>query len=335
MLDFLLDIARFVLQSAVVIAGILIVIAFIASLMSKNKEASEIKVTHLNKRFKKYKRGLEKILLSKKEVKKLLKQQKNEKDPDPTKPNAYVLRFDGDIKASATEQLREEITAVLMVAKPNDQVVVSLESPGGMVHGYGLAASQLNRIKEKNIPLIICVDKVAASGGYMMACVANKIIAAPFAIIGSIGVIASVPNFYKVLKKNDVDYLEITAGEYKRTLTPLGEITDQKMGKFKAQIEEVHELFKSHIHQQRPQVDIEKVSTGEYWYGSQAKDLLLIDEIGTSDDFLLNLSDSHNVLEVSHQGKKSLKEKLAEGLGSSLEHLFHRAMNILWSQKYQ
>jgi serine protease SohB len=335
MLDFILDIARFALQAAVIVASALIIIAFLASLISKNKDSLEVKITNLNKRFSKLRRALQKNLLSKKEYKKLLKSEKNIKDIDPTKPTAFVLNFEGDIKASATEQLRQEITSVLMVATQKDQIVVCIESPGGMVHGYGLAASQLNRIKEKGIPLTACVDKVAASGGYMMASVANKIIAAPFAIIGSIGVVASVPNFNKILKKNDVDYLEITAGEHKRTLTPLGEITEQGMKKFKEQIEEVHVLFKNHISSQRPSVDITKVSTGEYWYGSQAKGLNLIDELGTSDDYLYSLSETHNVLKVTFEGKKSLKEKLAESMSLSLEKLFSKAMSLIWSKRYE
>lgn len=335
MIQFLLDIARFALQATVILACALVAIAFIASLVSKNKSSSEVKITNLNKRLKKLRHTLQKSLLNKKEYKKLLKSEKNLKDVQPEKSNAFVIKFDGDIKASATDQLREEITTILMVAKKTDQVVICLESPGGMVHGYGLAASQLNRIKEKEIHLVACVDKVAASGGYMMASVAHKIIAAPFAIIGSIGVVASLPNFNKILKKNDVDYLEITAGEHKRTLTTMGEITDQGMKKFKEQLEDIHTLFKNHITSQRPSVDITKVSTGEYWYGTQAKDLNLIDDLGTSDDYLIEVSKTHNVFQVSFEGKKSLKEKLAESLSLSLESLSLRLWNKLWSKNYE
>ena len=108
------------------------------------------------------------------------------------KPRVYVLDFKGSMDAHEVASLREEVTAVLAVATPQDQVVVRLESPGGVVHGYGLAASQLQRLREKQIPLTVAVDKVAASGGYMMACVADKIVAAPFSIIGSIGVVARI-----------------------------------------------------------------------------------------------------------------------------------------------
>jgi serine protease SohB len=204
------------------------------------------------------------------------------------KKRIYVINFNGDMRASATENLRQEITAILSIAdKDKDEVVVNLESPGGMVHGYGLAASQLARIRQHNLPLTICVDKVAASGGYMMACLANTIIAAPFAIIGSIGVVAQLPNFHRLLDKWDIDYEVLTAGEYKRTLTVFGENTDAGRQKFIADLEDTHTLFKEFVSDYRPSLDIEKVATGEHWYGKQALGLGLVDKLMTSDEYLL------------------------------------------------
>ncbi len=335
MLEFVLNIAEFALQSLVIVVALLIIIAFIASLVSKGKQDSELKVKNFNKKLKDHRLALEKHTLDKKAFKKKLKEKKADKKMSGSKKSLFVLDFNGDIKASAVEHLRSEISAVLSVAGPNDEVMVKVESPGGMVHGYGLAASQLQRIKDKSIPLTICVDKVAASGGYMMASIADKIISAPFAIIGSIGVVASVPNVHKVLKKNDVDYLEITAGEFKRTLTPLGEITDQKMNKFKEQIEQVHELFKKHVITQRPQLDLSKVATGEYWYGEQAKELLLVDEIGTSDEFMMKQAEDFEILEVTFSGKKSLKEKLSENMSYQLEALSTKAASLIWKSQYR
>ena len=148
--------------------------------------------------------------------------------------------------AHEVESLREEITAIISIANPSkDKVLIRLESGGGVVHGYGLAASQLQRIKSAGIPLSVAIDKVAASGGYMMACVADEILAAPFAIVGSIGVIAQIPNFNKILKKNDVEFEQITAGEFKRTLTLFGENTDKAREKFREEIEQTHDLFKT------------------------------------------------------------------------------------------
>ncbi len=331
MLEFLSNIAQFTLQSAVIVAAILIIIAFIASLVSKEKTNTEIKVKSLNKKLNSHRQAVLQKKLDKKSFKNFLKKEKNKNkatENEFTQPILYVLHFDGDIKASATEQLRQEISSVLMCAETKDEILLILESPGGMVHGYGLAASQLQRIKDKKIPLTICVDKVAASGGYMMAALADKIICAPYAIIGSIGVVASVPNFNKLLKKNNIDYLEITAGEYKRTITPLGEITDVGLTKFKEQIEGIHDLFKNHVKKLRPQLDLSKVATGEYWYGLQAKDLELVDEIGTSDDYLLNRFETHKIFEVSFSAKKTLKDKINESLASTIETLLFKFYSL-------
>ena len=226
------------------------------------------------------------------------------------KKRVFVLDFDGDIRASAVSRLRREVTAVLSMARTRDEIVVRLESRGGMVHAYGLAASQLERVKQHGVELTVCVDKVAASGGYMMACVANRIMAAPFAILGSIGVIAQLPNFHRLLKKNDIDFEMITAGEYKRTLTLLGENTDKGRQKFTEEIEDTHLLFKEFVTRNRPALDIARVATGESWFGQRALDLALVDELITSDAYLVSACDSADVFEVRYVEKKPLPERL-------------------------
>jgi serine protease SohB len=250
------------------------------------------------------------------------------------KKRIFVLDFDGDIRAQAVDTMREEISAILTVATENDEVVLKLESGGGVVHGYGLAASQLSRIKDKSIPLTICVDKVAASGGYMMACIATKILAAPFAMVGSIGVVAQVPNFHKILKKNDVDYDLFTAGEYKRTVTMFGENTDKAREKFSLELEETHELFKDFVVKNRPSVDIPKVATGEVWFGQQAVDLNLVDQLGTSDQYLMEAVEDAQVYSVTLKAKKTLQEKLGIGVENALVKTFDRAFKELRDNKY-
>ena len=254
-----------------------------------------------------HKEGLKKYLKDEKEkLKGIVKELKG----GAQKKRVYVVNFHGDIRASAVASLREEITAILTVATENDEVFLRLESGGGVVHGYGLGASQLMRVREKNIPLTVSVDKVAASGGYMMACVGNHIMAAPFAIIGSIGVIAQVPNFNKVLKKHDIEYDQFTAGEFKRTVTMFGENTDEAKAKFREEIEDIHALFKDFIVQHRPDVDIVKVSTGESWPGTRAMEKNLVDELKTSDDYLLESSKDADIYEVKYVSKKSLSERI-------------------------
>lgn len=224
----------------------------------------------------------------------------------------FVLDFNGDIRASEVDLLREEISAVLSFATAEDEIVLRLDSSGGMVHSYGLAASQLERIKAAKINLTICVDEVAASGGYMMACLADNLVAAPFAILGSIGVVAQVPNFNRVLKKYGVDYETFTAGEYKRTVTMFGENTDKGKEKFVEEIQDTHQLFKEFVSQARPCVDIDKVSTGEVWFGRRAIEHKLVDELNTSDDLLMKKCQSAEVYQVRYELKKTFGEKLSE-----------------------
>lgn len=253
--------------------------------------------------------------------------------PDDGRKRVYVLDFDGDIKASEVDSLREAITAVLTLARPIDEVVVRLESPGGMVHSYGLAASQLGRIKARNIPLTVCVDKVAASGGYLMACLADKIVAAPFAIIGSIGVVAQVPNVHRLLKKHDIDVEVLTAGQYKRTLTILGENTEQGRAKFLDDLHETHVLFKEFVSTNRPVVDIEEVSKGEIWYGQRAIDKKLIDEILTSDDYLQASAANADIYQVSYEEPKNLAEKFGIAASVAIDRSWTRLMSLMHQPK--
>ena len=225
----------------------------------------------------------------------------------------YVLTFIGSIMASEVEQLREQISFLIQVAKPSDEIVIRITSPGGAVPQYGLASSQIERLKIAGLRCVVCVDTVAASGGYMMASVADKIIAAPFAIIGSIGVVAGIPNFYRVLQKNEIDYHLFTAGKYKRTVTPFSEVTDEGKQKLQDDITAIHEAFKRHIKDGRPGVDIEEISTGEYWLATQAKEKGLVDEIMTSDDYLCRKLDDYEIIEIKTEIEQNRLEKLIEG----------------------
>lgn len=232
-------------------------------------------------------------------------------DQEAQKRRMFIIDFDGDIRASAVDSMREEISAILTHATEKDEVLVRLESGGGMVHSYGLAASQLQRIKDKGIPLTISVDKIAASGGYMMACVANRIIAAPFSIIGSIGVLAQIPNLHRLLKKHDIDYEQLHAGEYKRTLTMFGENTDKARVKMQEELEETHTLFKDFVKSQRPSLDIDHVSTGEHWLGTRALELGLVDELKTSDDYLMSARENTELINLSFNEKTNMMDKLS------------------------
>ncbi len=340
-LEFLADFGLFFAKAITLVIAVLILVAGVIALSSKQKKgpSGHIDVKNLTDEFKELVKDVKSVILDKEALKKETKaeKQKEKEEKQAKKAQAkseqqttgeaerqkrvYVLDFDGDIKASAVDSLREEITAVLSMAEPIDEVVIRLESAGGMVHSYGLAASQLARIKERGIPLTIAVDKVAASGGYMMACIADKIIAAPFAILGSIGVVAQVPNFHRLLKKNDIDVEVLTAGEYKRTLTMFGENTQKGRQKFLEDLEDTHVLFKEFVTEHRSVINMEEIGTGEVWFGRRAKDKQLIDEIKTSDEYILEQVHQSDVFHVSYELKKTLPEKLGLAANVAIDRL--------------
>ncbi len=276
------------------------------------KLPAEIRVSHLNTRINEQRKKIAQTTASKFELLQLSQQfSKEARARKKNNQKIYVLDFKGDMAASAVENLREEITLILSTAKAGrDRVLLRLESPGGMVHGYGLAAAQLVRLRDAGFHLTICVDKVAASGGYMMACIGNEIVSAPFAVLGSIGVVAQVPNFNRLLKEHNVDFELYTAGQYKRTVTMFGENTEEGKAKFEEELQQTHVLFKHFVEKYRPQLNVEKVATGEHWYGQDSLDLNLVDKLQTSDEYLLNLLNLHDVYLIQTRRKPTLGEKL-------------------------
>ena len=319
----------------VVVAFAAIVLIVLNAAMRKRHSGGQLRLTHLDDDYREMKEDLQLAKMKPQAQKVWLKQHKKEEKQkaktekrnakagvsEATKPTLYVLEFKGSMDAGEVSSLREEISAVLAVAAPGDEVLLRLESPGGVVHGYGLAASQLQRLRDAGLQLTAVVDKVAASGGYMMACVADRIVAAPFSIIGSIGVVAQIPNFNRLLKRNDIDVELHTAGQYKRTLTLFGENTDEGREKFQEDLNETHLLFKEFVQQMRPTLDLEKVATGEHWYGRQALDLGLIDEIGTSDALIIKQMDRFNVLGVHYARKKKMMDRFTNSASLAAERL--------------
>lgn len=348
-MDFFAEYGVFLAKTLTLVLAIVFVVGVLVSLGQRQKRHVKqgfIDIQNLNDRYREMADIMSAAVLSEAEYKAQCKREKKEEkqerkrekqrlgkekeDAVSGKPRVYVIDFVGDLRASKTDALAHQVTAVLMQARPEDEVVVRLESPGGMVHGYGLAASQLQRIRDRNIPLTVCVDKVAASGGYMMACLGNRILAAPFAVIGSIGVVAQVPNLHRVLQKYDVDYDLFTAGEYKRTVTVFGENTEKAKQKFQQELEETHVLFKDFVSRFRPVLDISAVATGETWYGQQALSLHLVDAIQTSDDYLYGLhkkeADLYHVNWMEHH---SLAERLGLVTESALVRVFSRLLGAL------
>ncbi|HSW71259.1 MAG TPA: protease SohB [Gammaproteobacteria bacterium] len=334
MTEFLMDYGLFAAKSLTILVCIIVAVGIIAFLlMSRQTSEESIEINKLNDKYEAMQDALEQEVLPKELIKQRKKQKKRKEKQEakaekerykhlsatetpiePERSRVFVVRFDGDMHASEADSLRECITAILSIALPTDEIVVILDSPGGLVHHYGLAASQLDRIKRHQVPLTVAVDLIAASGGYLMACVANKILSAPFAVLGSIGVFAQIPNFNRLLTKHDIDVEQHTAGEYKATLTMLGKNTDKARKKFKLELEDTHTLFKAFVKEHRPVVDVEALSTGEHWYGTQALTHHLVDEITTSDDYLLAQSKTRDIYEVEYVIQQSFSTKLSQFL---------------------
>ncbi|MEE4715362.1 protease SohB [Pseudomonas alliivorans] len=342
-MDFVVDYASFLAKTVTLVVAIVVVLVAIASMRGKGrrKTAGQLQVTRLNDFYKGLRERLEQSLLGKERLKalrkeqaKALKKEKKDKQQAEYKARVYVLDFDGDIKASATESMRHEITALLTLATEKDEVVLRLESGGGMVHSYGLASSQLARIRQAGIPLTICIDKVAASGGYMMACIGNRIISAPFAILGSIGVVAQLPNVNRLLKKHDIDFEVLTAGEYKRTLTVFGENTEKGREKFQQDLDITHDLFKNFVASYRPQLSIDEVATGEVWLGMAALDKQLVDELKTSDEYLAERARDADVFHLHYVQRKSLQERMGMAAAASADGLIAKWWGRLTQQRF-
>lgn len=345
-MDFFLEYGIFLAKTLTILAGLgFLLVAFVTAgqRFKKLEKQGHIEVKNLNDKYREMSDAMQANILSeaayneickaeKKEHKAKLKAEKSAKrhknNEKQEKPRVFVIDFVGDIRASACDALAEQVTAILTQATPDDEVVVRLESSGGMVHSYGLASSQLQRIRDKGIPLTVCVDKVAASGGYMMACIANKLLAAPFAVIGSIGVVAQIPNINRLLKKHDIDFEMLTAGEYKRTLTVLGENTEKGRQKFQQEIQETHDLFKDFVAENRSGLDMGIVATGEVWFGKKALEKGLIDAVQTSDDYLFQRHQDADLYKIDWVEKHGL----AERFGLAAESAMERALVRLYSE---
>ena len=351
-MDYLYEYLLFLFQAATIAAAALIVFSGFLALGARRRHGGpegHLEVTKLNDSLEDLKRCIDQAVLPKDEFKKAQKaaakaekrqkqkkqqkqqkQEKQEKEASAPAGRVFALAFEGDLQATRVARLRHEINAILAQAREGDEVLVRIESPGGLVHGYGLVASQLLRIRERGLALVAAVDKVAASGGYLAAAVANRVIAAPFAVVGSIGVVAQIPNVHRLLKKKDVDVEVLTAGRYKRTMTVFGENTEEGRRKFLEEIEDLHALFQEFVADHRPGLDLEKVATGESWYGRRAIEFNLVDEIMTSDEYLMKRCQEAEVYEIRWVTPKKPLDKVLEQVEGRLSRLAERLFGRGW-----
>ena len=346
MAEWLAEMGTFLLQTTLIMSAAGLMLLIVLRSKESNEQGLKLHVESLNDQRRARHRRLRVTTTAQGARKKLLKAFRQEekarqkaakqgKSDDQTRQKVWVLDFHGDIKASQAEQFAQEVSAVIEIASADDEVIVRLESAGGLVHAYGLAASQLLRFRQKEIPLTVCVDKVAASGGYMMACTANHIKAAPFAVIGSIGVVAQVPNIHRLLKRNDIDVELLTAGKYKRTLTVLGENTQEGREKFIDDLENTHRLFKNYVSQHRPEMDIDKLATGEIWYGSEALAQKLVDSVGTSEAYLVERIAEAQVYRVRLEPPKTISRKVGLAISAGVEHAIVKALGVIDAAGWQ
>jgi len=308
----------------------------IGSSKGKTQAKGKLAITNLSDKFEDMGNAVRSSNMNPKELKKFYKDinKSKKKKTDENEPSIFVLNFNGDIQASEVEKLKYEINAILLSESECKEVVVKVESGGGSAYAYGLCAAELKRLVDNDISLTVCIDKVAASGGYLMSCVATKIIAAPWAIVGSIGVIAQLPNFHRLLKKNLIDFELHTAGEFKRTLTTLGENTEDGREKFKADLEDLHVIFKDFVKEQRPEVDTAVVATGEVWQGEEAVRVGLVDSLETSDNYLVNLSKDATLFEIEYIEKKNLSERFAFSMQLILEKSVVKFYDLINRDRY-
>lgn len=325
MIEFFAEYGLFLLKALTIVGAIVVIVGTIAAAGRRSTMHDGLEIEQLNKKYQAMANVLKRAILDKADWKAQSKEDKKKIKIDSKstdkRARSFIINFKGDLKATAVASLREEVSAILEVATPEDQVIVCLENHGGTVHEHGLAASQFVRIRDQDIPLFVSVDKVAASGGYLMACVANKIIAAPFAILGSIGVIAQLPNFNRIMDEHGIDFEMITAGQYKRNVTIFGKNTDEDRAKLKDELEDVHTLFKDVVGRYRENLDLEKVATGEHWYGTRALELGLVDELKTSDELLAELAKDRDLYRVSYKIRQPLPKRILANVDSLIEKI--------------
>lgn len=331
----------FLAEAATLAVAAIVVIAVATKGRGGSQERTRLKIEELNGRYRARQRRLRLATLDKKRRKaaqKAFKRDDKHSDRhqgDKQRATVWVIDFHGDIKASGTSRLAEEVSLLIEASEPGDEVVVRLESGGGLVHAYGLAAAQLDRLRQAEISTTVCVDKVAASGGYMMACCADRVQAAPFAVLGSIGVVAQLPNLHRLLKRHDIDVELLTAGRYKRTLTVFGENTEEGREKFVDELENTHALFKRFVGERRPALDIDAIATGETWYGSEAVEKGLVDAVGTSEAYLLERMASARVVSVALEKRRGMAERFGLAASGGIERGLQRVYETLEASGWQ
>lgn len=231
-----------------------------------------------------------------------------------------VLRFEGDTMATGRQDFARMVDEVLHNKERIQRVIVVVNSPGGGVSVYGQMFAGMERMRNAGVDVTACVDTYAASGGYLMSVPAQRIIAAPFAMVGSIGVVSEFMNFNKLLRRLGVEPMTITAGELKRTVTPLSEVTEENKAAYKAQLEAIHRQFIAVVKKYR-EVDADRVCTGNHWTAAESVELKLnlVDGLATSQEYLFEANQTEDLVTISKL--QNPYEKSVLGLARRFIHL--------------
>lgn len=296
-------------------------------------EPKKIKLIQLNQQQEKHDKALIKVIGKSPGILSSIKNVIG-KSEGIVRKTAVLLSFNGDINATEVIEFGRAVSMIVQMKDLVSEVYIIINSGGGVVNGYGLLASEIERLHYSEIETYALIDQVAASGGYMAACVANHVVAAPFAYIGSIGVVSEMPNFNQILSDNGINIEQHTAGKSKRTVTPLGKITDEDRNEFKKKLERIHRSFINHVSHYRNINDADEnknsiIFSGDYWIAEETVELELglVDEISTSQEFLLDKMKEYNIIEITFQENKTKKSKLS--LLNSLTTLFSSANEII------
>ncbi len=250
-------------------------------------------------------------------------------------PRLAVLRFQGlrDLNASGDQRLSEAIDEVLVNRDHFEEAVVIIDSPGGTTHGYGHAYALLERLSASGLKVTACIDRIGASGGYLMALPADRILAGPFAIVGSVGVVAGIPNVKRLLEEKGVSYRLFVAGDKKRVVhfadddgPEVREYMDEKLAG-------IHTQFLQAVEKHRgDRVKLDEVRSGDHWSAEESveKGLGLVDELQTSAEYLLERN--REVALVMIERRVDITERfagyLAARLSARVASLFTRWLRV-------
>ncbi len=239
--------------------------------------------------------------------------------------NVALIHIDGVIIGSEdSESLFESITssldAVELIEKadknPNIKaIILEINSPGGSA----VASEEIaNAVKKTNKTTVAWIREVGASGAYWVASSADYIVANRVSVTGSIGVIASYLEFPEFLERYNVTYRRLVSGKYKDIGTPFKEMTSEEQAIFQQNLDLIRDYFVSEVAKNRNmnKKDVDKIANGLFYLGTQAKELGLVDELGSKDEVIryIEYKEKIEVEIAEYETEKGILDLLTDAL---------------------